>query len=83
MRIVPLSYLAFAAADTGRWPEARKWAREARALVNANHLDGIVTAAPVFTARAMVLAHDGDFDRARSELARAEAWVISFAAHVG
>ncbi|MGP0038196.1 MAG: hypothetical protein ACLP4R_27065, partial [Solirubrobacteraceae bacterium] len=71
VRIVPLSYLAFAAADMGRWPEARKWAREARALVDANHLDGIVTAAPVFTARAMVLAHDGDFDRARSELAQA------------
>jgi LuxR family transcriptional regulator, maltose regulon positive regulatory protein len=70
-RILPLSYLAFAAADAGDWSEARKRAREARALAAANHLDGMVTAAPVFTARAMALAHDGDFVRARAELAQA------------
>jgi LuxR family transcriptional regulator, maltose regulon positive regulatory protein len=68
-RILPLSYLAFAAADMGNWSEARKWTQEARALVAEHHLDGMVTAAPVFTAKAMVLAHDGDFDRAKPEFA--------------
>ena len=68
-RILSLGYLAFAAADTGEWSDARKWAREARALVTEHHLGGIVTAAPVFTAKAMVLAPDGDFERAKPELA--------------
>ena len=67
-RILPLSYLAFAAADTGKWSEARRWAQQARALVTERHLNGMATVAPVFTARAMVLAHDGDLDRARGEL---------------
>ena len=67
-RILCLSYLAFAAADTGNWSEARKWTQEARALVAEHHLDRMVLAAPVFTAKAMVHAHDGNFDRVRSEL---------------
>ena len=70
-RILPLSYLAFAAGDSGQWSEARKWAQEAKTLVTEHRLDGMVTAAPVFTAKAMVLAHDGDLDRARPELAEA------------
>jgi LuxR family transcriptional regulator, maltose regulon positive regulatory protein len=67
-RIAPLSYLAFAAADTGKWSQAGRWAQEARALVAEHQLNGVATVAPVFTARAMVLAHDGDFDRAEREL---------------
>ena len=70
-RILSLGYLTFAAADAGEWSNAREWAREARALVTEHHLEGILTAAPAFTAKAMVLAHDGDFDRAKPELAAA------------
>jgi len=70
-RILCLGYAAFAAADMGRWSEARKWAQEAMALVVARHLDGFVTAVPVFTAKAMVHAHDGDFDQAKPALAEA------------
>jgi LuxR family transcriptional regulator, maltose regulon positive regulatory protein len=70
-RILCLGYIAFAAADAGNWSEGRRWAKEARALVAEHHLGGFVTAVPVFTAKAMVHAHDGDFDRATHELAEA------------
>ena len=40
-------------------------------LVAERHLDEMTSVVPVFTAKAMVLAHDGDFDRAKPELAHA------------
>jgi LuxR family transcriptional regulator, maltose regulon positive regulatory protein len=70
-RIFCLDYLVFAAADTGRWSEARKWAREAGALVAEYRLERSVGAVAMFTARATVFAHDGDFERAKVELAEA------------
>jgi len=70
-KILCLAYLAFAGADTGEWSKARVWAQEAKAIVSENHLEGIALSATAFTARAMVLARDGDFDRAKAELAMA------------
>jgi LuxR family transcriptional regulator, maltose regulon positive regulatory protein len=70
-RILCLAYLAFAGADTGDWSKARAWAQEAKGIVSENHLEGIALSATAFTAKAMVLAHDGDFDRANGELAAA------------
>jgi LuxR family maltose regulon positive regulatory protein len=71
VRVFCLSYLAFAAADSRRWSMARTSAREARALVAEHHLDRTLQAVTAFTARAMVLAHDGEFERAARELADA------------
>jgi LuxR family transcriptional regulator, maltose regulon positive regulatory protein len=73
VRAFCLSYLAFAEADSRRWSMARKWAREATALVAEHHLDHTLQAVTAFTARAMMLAHDGDFERAARELADARA----------
>ncbi len=70
-RVVCLGYLAFAAADSGAWREARKWAQEAKALVVESRLDHTMVAAIACTAKAMTLAKDGDFDRAAHELAAA------------
>ena len=70
-RVFCLGYLAFAAADMGAWPDARKWAQEARALVAEHRLDETLGAAIACTARATMLAHDGDSDRAAHELAQA------------
>jgi LuxR family transcriptional regulator, maltose regulon positive regulatory protein len=70
-RIFCLGYLAFAAVETGRWSEARKWVREAMALVAEHRLDRTLPAATTFTARTTVLAHDGDVERAKAELAKA------------
>jgi LuxR family maltose regulon positive regulatory protein len=66
-----LSYLALAAADLGAWPDARKWAQEAKALVPEHRLDHTLGAATAYTARATTLVHDGDSDRAAHELANA------------
>ncbi len=70
-RAVCLGYLAFAAADSGAWREARKWGQEAKALVVENRIDHTMVAAIACTARAMTLVHDGDFNRAAHELADA------------
>ena len=70
-RVVCLGYLAFAAADTGAWSDARKWAKEAKALVVEHRLDHTLGAAIACTARATALVHDGDLDRAAHELAHA------------
>jgi LuxR family maltose regulon positive regulatory protein len=67
------SFLAFAAADSGDWPTARKRAREASALVAEHRFEHATPGTVAFTARAIVLSHDGDLDRARHELARARA----------
>ncbi|MGZ4415198.1 MAG: LuxR C-terminal-related transcriptional regulator [Gaiellaceae bacterium] len=70
-RVLCLGYLAFAAADMGAWPDARKWAQEAKALVPEHRLDQTLAAAIACTARATTLVHDGDSDRAAHELAHA------------
>jgi LuxR family transcriptional regulator, maltose regulon positive regulatory protein len=70
-RILCLAYMAFAGADKGEWSKARAWAQEAKAIVSERHLEGIALSATAFTARAMLLAHDGDFDRAKGELGQA------------
>ena len=70
-RVLCLGYLAFAAADMGAWPDARKWAQEAKALVPEHRLDQTLGAAIACTARATTLVHDGDSDRAAHELAHA------------
>ena len=64
-------YLALALADAGRWTEARETAQEARALAADARLEHTLPAVVAFTAKASVLAHDGDFDRAAGELATA------------
>lgn len=66
-----LGYLVFAAAESGRWPEARKWAREAKALIGERNLGQDLPAPIVYTAKATVLVHDGDLYRAAQELAEA------------
>jgi len=65
------AYLALALADAERWPEARETAQEAKALVAAARLEHTMDAVLASTARATVLTHDGDFDRAAAELAAA------------
>ncbi|MGZ4391203.1 MAG: LuxR C-terminal-related transcriptional regulator [Gaiellaceae bacterium] len=70
-RVICLAYLAFAAAEKGTWPEARKWAQEAKALVDEYRLEQTLPGALAFAAKATVLVHDGDFDRAVHELAAA------------
>jgi LuxR family transcriptional regulator, maltose regulon positive regulatory protein len=71
VRLVSLGYLALAAADGGNWSEARRWAREARAVVDEHGLENALPAAVAFTAKTTVLVHDGDFHQAARELARA------------
>jgi LuxR family transcriptional regulator, maltose regulon positive regulatory protein len=71
-RVVCLGYLVFAAAELGRWPEARKWARQAKALISERNLVHDLAAPIAYTARATVLVHDGDLSRAAHELAEAE-----------
>ena len=80
-RVLCLSYLAFAAADMGAWPDARKWAQEAKALVPEHRLDQTLAAAIACTARATTLVHDGDSDRAAHELARCSPCRSSRARH--
>lgn len=70
-RVVCLGYLAFAAAESGAWREARRWGQEAKALANENRIDHTMVAAIACTAKATTLIHDGDFDRAAHELADA------------
>jgi LuxR family maltose regulon positive regulatory protein len=70
-RVLCLGYLAFAAVDKGDWPSARKWARDAKALVVDHRLDDTLAGAIACTARATTLVHDGDSDRAAHELAAA------------
>jgi LuxR family transcriptional regulator, maltose regulon positive regulatory protein len=70
-RALCLGYLTFAAAETGRWPEARKWAREAKALIGERDLGHELPALVAHTAKAKVLVHDGDLYRATQELAEA------------
>ena len=70
-RVLCLSYVAFAAVDMGAWPDARKCAQEAKALVLEHRLDQTLAAAIACTARATTLVHDGDSDRGAHELAQA------------
>jgi LuxR family maltose regulon positive regulatory protein len=69
--VLCLGYLTFAAAETGRWAEARKWAREAKAVIGERDLGHGLPASIAYTARATVLVHDGDLYRAAQELAEA------------
>jgi LuxR family transcriptional regulator, maltose regulon positive regulatory protein len=71
IRVLCLGYLTFAGAETGRWPEARKWAREAKALIGERNLGCELPAPITYTAKATVLVHDGDLYRAAQELAEA------------
>jgi LuxR family maltose regulon positive regulatory protein len=70
-RVLCLGYLTFACAETGRWTEARKWAREAKALIGERSLGRGLPAPIAYTAKATVLVHDGDLYRAAHELAEA------------
>ena len=72
VRIICLAYLAFAAADSDRWSDARRWAQQAAFLTDELGLGHTPQAATVFTAKAMVLAHDGVLERAKHELAAAQ-----------
>ncbi|HEX6664599.1 MAG TPA: hypothetical protein VF025_13085, partial [Gaiellaceae bacterium] len=67
-RIYCLCYLAFAYADTGAWSDARKWVKEAKALVEEHGFDRTGFAVIAATAKAMILSHDGESIRARHEL---------------
>jgi LuxR family maltose regulon positive regulatory protein len=70
-RVLCLGYLAFAGAEAGRWPETRKWAREAKALTGECNLAHSLPAPIAYTAKAKVLVNDGDLYRAAQELAAA------------
>ena len=54
-----LGYSALAAADAGDWRRARKWAREAHALIGESGLGHVVQSVAPYTAQATVLQHDG------------------------
>jgi LuxR family maltose regulon positive regulatory protein len=69
-RVYGLGYLAIAAAEAGRWADARKWAREGCAVSAEQGLDHIIQAVPALLAHALVLVHDGDTARAGHELDR-------------
>ena len=71
LRIHGLGYLSFAAAKRGDWSTARKTAQEAAALSAREGLDHTLPGGIALTARACVLAHDGDFDRAEAALTSA------------
>ena len=71
-RVFCLGYLVFAAAESGRWSEARKWARDAKALIAERNLVHDLPALIAYTAKATVLVHDGDLYRAAQQLAEAE-----------
>ena len=68
VKILCLGYLAFALAETGNEPAARKSAQEAWAISVGERLDRSLPGGVALTARAMALAHDGDFDRATLQL---------------
>ena len=70
-RVLALGYLTFAGSETGRWPEARKWAREVKALTSECNLGHALPAPIAYTAKATVLVHDGDLYRAAQELEEA------------
>jgi LuxR family maltose regulon positive regulatory protein len=70
-KVLCLDYLTFAGAETGRWLEARKWAREAKALTAECNLAQELPALIAYTGKATVLVHDGDLYRAAQELAQA------------
>jgi LuxR family maltose regulon positive regulatory protein len=71
VRIQSLGYLCFATAETGDWPSARKTAQEAAALSARAGLDHTLPGGIALVARAGVLVHDGDFDRAEAACAGA------------
>ena len=71
VKIACLSFLAFALAETGNWAAARTSAQEATAVSAAERLEETLLGGIALTARAMVILHDGDFDRAATELAGA------------
>ena len=71
IRIQCLAYLSFAAAQTGDWSTARKTAQEAAALSAQEGLEHALPGGIALIARACVLVHDGDFDRAEAALAGA------------
>ena len=68
VKILCLAYLAFALAETGNEPAARKSAQEAWAISVGERLDRSLPGGVALTARAMALAHDGDIDRATLQL---------------
>ncbi len=59
VRMTCLGYAALAAADTGDWRRARKWARESHALLTDCGLEQVLQSAAPYTAQATVLQHDG------------------------
>ncbi len=71
VKVVCLGFLALALAETGSWPAARTSAQEATALSASERLEGTLLGGIALTARAVMLLHDGDFDRAAAELANA------------
>ena len=71
-RVICLGYLAFAATESGAWPDARKWGQEAKALVVENRIEHTMVAVIAYTARATTLVKDGDVNRAAIELADAK-----------
>jgi len=71
VRIQGLGYLSFAAAQTGDWPTARKTAQESAALSAREGLEHTLPGGISRVARAWVLVHDGDFDRAEAAFSAA------------
>ena len=71
VKIACLGFLAFALTEAGSWPTARKSAQEATAVSAAERLEQTLLGGIALTARAMVLLHDGDFDRAAADLTSA------------
>ena len=71
VKIVCLGYLAFACAEARNESAARKSAQEACAIAVEERLERSVSGGVALTARAMVLAQDGDLDRARLQFTKA------------
>ena len=71
VKVVCLGYLAFALAELGNAGAAQKAALEARALSAEQRLEPTMPGGVAFVARAMVLAHEGNFDRSALELSNA------------
>jgi LuxR family transcriptional regulator, maltose regulon positive regulatory protein len=72
VRVVCEGFLALACVDAGDWKAARRWAREARRLVDARGLGNTLSAIVAYMAMATVKQHLGDAAGAEKELAEVD-----------
>ncbi len=70
--VMALSELSAIAAESGEWDEARLWIDRARSIVTSHGLDDLNLQPLMFAVPALVLAREGQPDRARKELIQAQ-----------